>query len=78
MHWLFTAFVYHVSPQVLHLVITAIAIVARESPLSARPPSILGQSTHVEPHFRIICNQEEIIRLKFQVTDRDRRSFDRR
>ena len=62
---LFTAFVYHVSPEVLHLMVTAIAIVTRESTLSARPSSILGHSTHVEPHFRVICNQEEIIWLIF-------------
>lgn len=58
-HRLFTAFVNHVPPQVLHLMVTAIAIVARESALSPRSSSILGHSANVVPHFRVIWNQEE-------------------
>ena len=59
MHRLFTAFVNHVPPQVLHLMVTAVAIVAREPPLSPRSSSILGHSANVVPHFRVIWNQEE-------------------
>lgn len=58
-HGLFTAFVNHVSPEVLHLVVTTIAVVAGETALAARSPSILSHAAHVVPHFRVICNHVE-------------------
>lgn len=77
MHRLFTALVYHVPPQVLHLVVTPLAVVAGKTSLAPRSSTVLGHAAHVVPHFRVICNQEKDPVNSDWVGDRDRRTAGR-
>lgn len=58
-HRLLAALVNHVPAEILHFVITTIAVVARESTLSARSSSIPRHLADVILAIRVICNQGE-------------------
>lgn len=59
MHRLFAAFVRHVPPQVLHLMITAIAVVTGEATLAATSAPISHRSCRITVHLPETCNHEE-------------------
>lgn len=58
-HRLLAALVRHVPPEILHLVITTIAVVTGEATLATTPPPILHRLSHVIAHLHVICNHEE-------------------
>lgn len=59
MHRLLAALVRHMPPEILHLVITTIAVVAGEATLATTPPPILRRLSHVIAHLHVTCNHEE-------------------
>jgi len=59
MHRLFAAFIDHVSFQILHVVITTIAVVTDETTLTATSTLILHCLRHARIHLGIICNYEK-------------------
>lgn len=59
MHRLFAAFIRHVPPQILHLMITAIAVGAGEATLAATSAPISHRSCHIIVGLHATCNHEE-------------------
>lgn len=58
MHRLLAALVHHVPPQVLHLVVTAVAPVAGEATLTATSPVVRHRARQAVAHLHVICNHE--------------------
>lgn len=59
MHRLLAALVHHVPPQVLHLVISAVAVIAGETTLATTPSPIFRRLSHVIAHLHVTCRHEE-------------------